>query len=100
MNAEVIFAALFGVGGSGALAGFWNMYQNMRKGKLDKEETLIQRLDASAKADKEAKDKAERDAAKYRRQRIKAQDQAARFRRLLITHTDLENLEELEGFND
>jgi hypothetical protein len=99
-NIDVVFAALFGAGGTGAVAGMWTIIQGLRKGKLEKEDTLIQRLDAYSKADKKARDEAEADAAKYRRQRIKAQDQAARFRRLLITHTDLENLEQLEEFDD
>lgn len=100
MSPEALFALLLGSGGTGALAGIWTIIQANRKGKLEKEETLIRRLDASSRADRAAKDAAEADAAKYRRQRIKAQDQAAYFRRLLITHTNLESLEELEEFDD
>lgn len=102
MNAEFLFAALFGAGGSGALAGLWTIVQSVRKGKLDKEETLIKRLNDRSQADLIAREEAERDAAKYRMQRIRAQDQAARFRRMLIMHTDLKesDLDKLEEFDD
>lgn len=101
MDPEVIFAALFGVGGSGALAGIWTILQSFRKGKFEKEETLIQRLDKSNRSERESREEAERDAARYRRQRIRAQDQAAEFRRMLIMKgiPSIE-LEPLEEFND
>lgn len=100
MNLDVVFAVLFGAGGSGAIAGAWSIISSVRKGKLEKEDTLIDRLEKNSRAERESREEAEADAAKYRRQRIRAQDQAARFRRMLITHTDLTELEELEDFDD
>lgn len=101
MTPEVIFALIFGAGGTGALAGLWTVIQGAIKGKADKEETLIQRLDARSKADEKAREQAEADAARYRRQRITAQDQAAKFRRMLISvGVPEEDLEKLEEFDD
>lgn len=102
MDPSLLFAAIFGAGGTGALAGIYTVFQGMRKGRMEKEDTLIKRLDASSRADKSAREEAEADAAKYRRQRIKAQDQAAKFRRMLISIGAAEDheLEALEEFDD
>jgi hypothetical protein len=101
MNPDIIFAALFGAGGTGALAGAWNIIQSFRKGKLENEETLIRRLDEDNKRQARLADEALSEASRYRRQRNKAQDQAARFRRKLISlGADDNELEELEEYND
>jgi hypothetical protein len=100
MDLSTVLNTLLGAGGAGALAGLWQILQSLRRSKIEKEDTLIQRLDANSKSERQAREEAEAEAAKYRRQRIKAQDQAAKFRRMLITHTDLQNLPQLEEFDD
>lgn len=102
MNTQDIILLIFGAGGTGALAGIWQIIQALKRGKLDKEETLIKRLDEYSKVAEDRAREAEQRAAKYRRQRIRAQDQAAKFRRLLISHSNLEesNLEQLEEYDD
>lgn len=105
MEFNEVMLLLFGAGGTGALAGLYRVFDSLRSGKLQKEETLIQRLDdnnrrQSERADAAEKraDEAEKEATLYRRQREKALDQAARFRRQLIALN--QEPEDLEEFND
>jgi hypothetical protein len=103
-----VMLLLFGAGGTGALAGLYQIINSLRTGKLQKEETLIERLDKNNRRQSERADAAETradevqaEAARYRVQRRRAQDQAARFRRMLISMgAESEKLEDLEEYDD
>jgi hypothetical protein len=90
-----ILAVLLGAGGSGALAGAVNIFNKLRKGKLDSEETLIARLNLDSRQQGERADKAEAELAAarakfdnesgvLRQQRDRARDRAAQLRTQLI----------------
>lgn len=91
MDLNTLLTLLLGAGGAGAIGSLVSVVRTLRKGKLDDEETLIKRLDASNKdqveqrkaAEKRADD-AEAEAARYRVTRDKALEYAARLRRQLI----------------
>lgn len=89
MNVDIntLIGLLFIAGGGGALAGIMNFIKTMRSGKVEKEETLIRRLDDDNKKQKAAReaaearaDEAEKEAEEYRRQRNNAREQLARIR--------------------
>lgn len=90
---SALLVLLFGAGGAGAASGVVSVIRSLRKGKLDDEETIIKRLDVSNKDHQEAKQRAEKradeledEAAKYRRQRDRALEYAARLRVILISN--------------
>lgn len=91
MNLDALFAALLGAGGATAIGSAISGFRLLRKGKLDDEETLIKRLDASNKEQSERAREAEKradneadEATKLRRERDQALEYAARLRRQLI----------------
>lgn len=101
MTLDQLLAALLGVGGSGALAALWNVVRAARKGKLEDEETLIVRLNNENKKQQKKADDAEIEADKMRKQRNRASDQAARYRRRLISlGIDDGGLEDLVDFDE
>lgn len=101
MTLDQLLAALLGVGGAGGIAGLYNIVRAARKGKLDDEETLIKRLNTDNINQMKRADLAEEEASKLRRQRNAVWDQAAKFRRRLISlGVDDDTLEELVNFHD
>jgi hypothetical protein len=83
---DTIIATLFGAGGAGALAGIANIVKSRQKGKIEREETLIARLDASNKHHQDRADAAEKEAAEERVKAYKALEKAARLKALLLQH--------------
>lgn len=88
---NTLVSLLFIAGGGGAVAGILNVVKTLRSGKIESEETLIKRLDASNKEQLERAQRAEKradelesEAARYRRNREQALEYAARLRVLLI----------------
>lgn len=84
---NTLVSLLFIAGGGGAVAGILNVVKTLRGGKIEKEETLITRLDVDNKkqqqlrevSDKRADD-AEREAEEYRKQRNAAREELAHVR--------------------
>lgn len=97
---DTIITALFGAGGAGVIAGLSSVIRSRQKGKIEREETLIARLDASNQRHKERADdaekradEAEKETADEARAKLKALEKAARLKRLLIENgieTDIE----------
>jgi len=76
---------LFIAGGGGAAAGILNFVKTIRGGKIEKEETLIKRIDEDNQRQKSLREaaelraeEAEKEAEAYRRQRNQAQEQLAK----------------------
>lgn len=92
---STVLAILLGAGGAGGIGSLVAVFRSMRKGKLEDEETLIKRLDSSNKEHSKRADEAEAEAARYRSDRDKALEYAARLRRQLISE-GLEPLPEPE----
>lgn len=97
---DTIITALFGAGGAGLFAGISNVIKSRQKGNIEREETLITRLDSSNKHHQERADlaedradKAEKEAEQERRSKIKALEKAARLKAILLENrieTDIE----------
>lgn len=101
MNVDQIFTLLLGAGGAGGLAGLYNVWRTLKKGKLEDEETLIKRLDKDNKDKDSSIDGLEKSLSRMRGQRNRVWDQAARYRRALIAHgVDDSQLEPLVDFDD
>jgi phage-related protein len=88
---NTLISLLFIAGGGGAVAGVLNFIKTIRGGKVEKEETLIKRLDAdNQKQQRRAEDaerradQAEKDAEEYRLQRNAAREDSARLRWFMI----------------
>ncbi len=91
MNWDTVITLLFGAGGTGAVAGLVNIVKSRQKGKIEREETLIARLDRSNQQHKERADaaetradEAEKEAATERRSKLIALEKAARLKALLL----------------
>lgn len=97
---DTLITALFGVGGGGAIAGLMSVIKSRSQGKLQREETLITRLDASNKYYKERADAAEaradeadKEVAREKQAKLKALEKAAKLKRLLIENGIETNIE-------
>lgn len=67
MNLDVLFGAIFGVGGAGALTVMVTAYRRLKRGAIDDDESIIKRLytelrrmSERAEAAEKAKDQADR----------------------------------------
>lgn len=103
---ETLITALFGAGGAGMIAGLLNIVRSRQTGKIEREETLIARLDKSNKEHKDRADaaeiradEAERETRQERIRANKALDKAALFRRMLIERGHLEDVKDI-GIED
>jgi hypothetical protein len=86
MAMNELLAVLLGAGGAGGLAGLINVLISYRDKSVNREETLIQRLNQDSKQQGERADRAEVEAEKMRRQRDRARELAARYRAMLIAN--------------
>lgn len=96
MNFDIntLVSLLFIAGGGGAVAGIINLIKTLRSGKIEKDETLIRRMDSDNKKQQSRAEEAERDASEaraeteeYRKQRNEAREQLARLRWQYIQKT-------------
>jgi multidrug resistance efflux pump len=84
---NTLVGLLFVAGGGGAVAGIINFIKTIRSGKVEKEETLIRRIDEDNQRQKQAREaaehrveEAENEAEEYRKQRNEAREQLAKLR--------------------
>jgi hypothetical protein len=95
MDWNNLIGILLGAGGTGFLAGLWNIVSQAKKGKLASEETLIARLNGDSRQQGERADRAEAalseargrfeaETSTLRQQRDRARDRAAQLRTMLI----------------
>ena len=87
LDINVLVTLLFGASAGGATAGIISVIKTLRGGKIEREETLITRLDADNQKQQRRAEEAERRAEKaeieaeeYRKQRNEAREQLARLR--------------------
>lgn len=108
MNFDIntLISLLFIAGGGGAVAGIINFIKTIRGGKVEKEETLIRRIDDDNQKQKvlrEAAEKrteeAEKEAEEYRKQRNEAREQLARVRWHVMQQYG-DDLRQFEGIHD
>ena len=84
MSLETILPLLLGAGGTGAVAGAVQLFQGLRKGKLENEATLLARLNAESVRQQQKADTAEAEADRMRRARDTAIELAVRYRTRVI----------------
>ena len=92
MNPESLLLLLLGGGGAGAVGALWRLVIATRKGKIESEGTLLERLNASEKKQIERADAAEKDSDVLRRQRDRARDLCSRYWSRLVMHGLTEGL--------
>jgi multidrug efflux pump subunit AcrA (membrane-fusion protein) len=97
---DTLITALFGAGGAGMVAGLLNIIRSRQTGKIEREETLISRLDKSNQEHKERADAAElkadiadEEASKQRRRAERALDIAYHLRRRLAQYEDVTQIQ-------
>lgn len=84
MSLDVLLPLLLGAGGTGAIAGLANVFQQWRKGKLESEQSLMERLNAQTRRQEDRANAAEHDVDEMRRQRDRGLELAVRYRGRLI----------------
>lgn len=87
MNLELILGAVFGGGLATLLATVARVVDGRRKGKIESEDSVITRLEAENRKARERADEAEMETEDYRKRMHSAEDEAARYRRLLIQNS-------------
>lgn len=92
MNPESLLLLLLGGGGAGAVGALWRLVIATRKGKVETEGTLLERLNQSEKKQIERADLAERESDQMRRQRDRARDFCSRYWARLVMHDLTEGL--------
>lgn len=96
MDINALLGILLGVGGAGGIGGLVAVYRTIKQGRIADEESIIARqLKELARLEKRAEE-AEGGETAMRIERDRAMDQAAYFRRVLISNgfTDVPQLEE------
>lgn len=84
MSAESLVLLFLGGGSAGAIGAIVRLWMAARKGRLDDEGTLLERLNKEAARQGKRADAAEHDADGLRRQRDRARDLASRYRHQLV----------------
>lgn len=92
MNPENFLLLLLGGGGAGAIGAVWRLVIATRKGKIESEGTLLERLNQSEKKQIDRADQAERESDVMRRQRDRARDFCSRYWSRLVMHDLSEGL--------
>jgi hypothetical protein len=84
VSLELILGAVFGGGLATLIATMARVIDGRRKGKIESEDSVITRLEAENRKARERADEAEMETEDYRKKMHQAEDEAARYRRLLI----------------
>lgn len=97
MSPDSLLLLLLGGGGAGAVGAIWRLVMASRKGRIEDEGTLLERLNTESRRQGERADLAEHDADGLRRQRDQARDLCSRYRFQLVQLgvTDLDAIDSL-----
>jgi hypothetical protein len=88
MNLELVLGVVFGGGFATLVATVARVIDGRRKGRLESEDSVISRFEKENRRALQRADEAEAETERYRQRIMKAEDQAALYRRALI-HNDI-----------